>query len=105
MYLWGRGVWGETAYPQPMLTISNPVVDVTLGLEVSVAIDNQGLAWSWGKNSHGELGVGDSQQRIHPFPLLNLKGKSVTKALCGHNFVICLGSNIKKDLNLGQTLH
>ena len=71
---------------------------MSLGREVGVAVDNQGLAWSWGHNTNGELGVGDNEPRVHPFPILNLKGKQVTRAHCGHNFVICLGSNIRKEI-------
>ena len=98
LYLWGRGIWGDSAFPLKIVTISNKVTDVSLGREVGVAVDDQGLAWSWGQNSHGELGVGDSEPRVQPFPILNLKNKSVTKAQCGHNFVVCLGSNISKPV-------
>ena len=80
------------------MTISNRVIDVSLGKNVNVAVDEQGLAWSWGENTHGELGVGDNEPRAHPYPILNLKGKIVTKAHCGHNFSICLGSNVRKEM-------
>lgn len=96
--MWGRGIWGESPFPQQIMTISNPVTDVSLGREMGLAVDDQGIAWSWGTNANGELGVGDSEPRVHPFPLLNLKGKTVTKAHCGHNFSICLGNNVKKEI-------
>jgi len=35
---------------------------------------------------------------MHPFPILNLKGKLVSKAHCGHDFVVCLGNNIRKEI-------
>ena len=35
---------------------------------------------------------------MHPFPVLNLKGKQVRRANCGHNFIVCLGNNISKEL-------
>ena len=98
LYFWGRGIWGESPYPQKIMTISNPVVEMSLGHDMGVAVDDQGLAWSWGANTHGELGVGDNEPRVHPFPILSLKGKQISKAHCGNNFVICLGSNIRKDL-------
>ena len=98
LYLWGRGVYGENSIPAKILTISNPVVHVSMGKDMGVAVDNQGLAWSWGQNGHGELGVGDNEPRIHPFPILNLKGKLVSRAHCGHSFVICLGNNIRKEI-------
>ena len=73
-------------------------MDVSLGREMGIAVDEQGLAWSWGPNQNGELGVGDTEPRVHPFPVLNLKGKMVSKAHCGHNFVICLGNNVSKEI-------
>ena len=91
LFLWGRGVWGESPFPTKILAISNRVVDVSLGADLGVAVDDTGLAWGWGSNSHGELAVGDKEPRVHPFPLLNLKGKLISRVHCGHNFVICLG--------------
>ena len=98
LFLWGRGGQDGTPYPQKAHIIQNFVTDVSLGKDLGIAVDNQGLAWSWGQNSHGELGVGDNEPRVHPFPILNLKGKLVTKAHCGHSFVVCLGNNICKEL-------
>ena len=98
LFLWGRGVWGEAPFPQSIMTISNAVVDVSLGRDVGIAVDEQGLAWSWGANTNGELGVGDAQPRVHPFPILNMKGKVVRKAQCGDTFSICLGNNVSKEI-------
>jgi len=81
-----------------VITISNKVVDVALGKTVSTAVDDKGLVWSWGSNEMGELGVGDGDARVHPFPVLNLKGKFVSKASCGDSFVMCLGKDIKKGM-------
>lgn len=40
LYLWGRGIWGESAFPQSIMTISNPVIDVSLGRDVGLAVDD-----------------------------------------------------------------
>ena len=61
------------------MTISGRVCDVSLGLTVGIAVDDTGLAWGWGPNENGEVGVGDMEPRVHPFPLLNLKGKIVSQ--------------------------
>ena len=71
---------------------------MSLGKSVSTAVDEQGLAWSWGSNKFGEIGVGDNEPRVHPFPLLNLKGKTVTKVCCGDQFTICLGRQVRKEI-------
>jgi len=53
----------------------------------------------------GELGLGDCDTRMHPFPVLNLKGKFVSNVSCGDDFVMCLGKNIKKEVqSLGEIL-
>ena len=98
LYLWGRGVWGENPFPSKVLTISNKVVNVSLGGDLGVVVDETGLAWVWGSNSNGELAVGDKEPRVHPFPILNMNGKHVTKAQCGHNFVISLGNHVRKEM-------
>jgi hypothetical protein len=51
---------------------------VTLGNTLGAAVDAKGLVWSWGTNKMGELGVGDNDPRIHPYPILTLKGKVVS---------------------------
>ena len=90
MYLWGRGIM----LPTKVTTISNPVQNVSLGKDVSCAVDVKGLVWAWGPNKSGELGVGDSEERLYPFPLLDLKEKAVSVACCGDDFTVSLGSNV-----------
>ncbi|CDW87912.1 UNKNOWN [Stylonychia lemnae] len=98
LFLWGLGVFGQYRTPQKILTISNPVKNISLGGTVGSAVDVKGLLWTWGTNGFGELGVGDNDPRIHPYPVLTLKGKTVTQISCGGQYVIALGSNIKKEI-------
>ena len=98
LFLWGTGVFGEYKIPQKILTISNQVKSLSLGGQLGVAVDSKGLVWSWGNNKSGELGVGDQDPRIHPYPVLTLKGKIVNQISCGGSFVIALGRNLKKDI-------
>jgi X-linked retinitis pigmentosa GTPase regulator len=78
LYLWGTGIFGVYRTPQKILTISNKVQSVSLGASLGAAIDEKGLLWTWGSNHSGELGVGDHEPRVHPYPVLTLKGKMVT---------------------------
>jgi X-linked retinitis pigmentosa GTPase regulator len=98
LFLWGRGVFGEYPFPQKVISIQGKVVDLSLGKTVSTCVDEQGLIWSWGSNKHGELGLGDQDPRVHPFPVLSLKGKAVTQVSCGDSFVMCLGKDVRKEL-------
>jgi alpha-tubulin suppressor-like RCC1 family protein len=50
------------------------------------------MVWVWGENKKGELGVGDYSSRIHPYPLVNLKGKEVKSIAVGKYFTIALGN-------------
>ena len=71
-------------------------------------MDQKGMVWSWGANKLGELGVGDTDPRIHPYPVLTLKGKVVNYISCGGSFVIALGRNLKKEipgLKLSKSTH
>ena len=48
-----------------------------LGSHLGVALDEKGQVWSWGENRNGELGVGDKDRRVHPYPILSMKNKTV----------------------------
>lgn len=72
--------------------------DVCLGTTLGAALDVKGLLWTWGSNTQGELGVGDTDPRVHPYPVLQLKGKKVENIACGGSFVIALGGNVKKPI-------
>jgi len=58
--------------------IENPIVSVSLGDSASLALDTEGVVWSWGNNTQGELGLGDVTYRPHPYPITNLKQKGIT---------------------------
>ena len=82
-----------------MVSISNPVVDICLGTSnLGSAIDSKGLLWTWGSNIAGELGTGDNEPKVTPYPVMALKKKKVTQVACGSSFIVALGSNLKKEL-------
>jgi X-linked retinitis pigmentosa GTPase regulator len=99
LYLWGMGVFGSFKTPYKVASISNPVIDICLGTSnLGSAIDSKGLLWTWGSNIAGELGVGDNEPRVTPYPVLALKNKTVSQVACGSSFIVALGSNLKKEL-------
>lgn len=61
-----------------MVTVSNAVVDISVGESSSLVLDSEGIVWSWGNNDNGELGLGDVIYRPHPFPIMSLKQKGIT---------------------------
>jgi len=95
LYLWGTGVYGEYLCPQNITSIPNAVISGQLRNGMGGVIDETGLIWVWGDNKKGELGVGDYSSRVHPYPLVNLKGKKVKDMALGNGFAIALGQNLK----------
>jgi hypothetical protein len=82
-----------------VLSISNSVIDVCLGgSTLGAAIDIKGMLWTWGSNVAGELGLGDNDPKVHPYPVMALKKKQVSHVACGGQFIVALGSNLKKEI-------
>ena len=63
------------------------------------------MVWSWGSNASGELGVGDYDPRINPFPIVALQGKRVTKISCGGSFSIALGLDLTTAVRGNESSH
>ena len=47
-------------------------------------MDSDGMAWVWGQNTKGELGLGDYTTRTAPFPLVGLKEKGINDIQVGN---------------------
>lgn len=101
LYVWGSSILGDFTSPERIACIPKSVVNVSLGYWLFGWIDSSGLIWAWGKNSHGELGVGDWELKKTPYPVMALKSKKVTSLSCGGSFYIAIGKSIviKKLLN------
>ena len=46
------------------------------------------MAWVWGSNGKGELGLGDYVERMAPFPLVSLQEKGINEIQIGSQFSI-----------------
>jgi hypothetical protein len=68
------------------------------GNTLGAAIDVKGKLWTWGSNVSGELGLGDTDPKVQPYPVAALKKKVVTSISCGSQFIVALGSNLKKEV-------
>jgi X-linked retinitis pigmentosa GTPase regulator len=90
LYLWGTGIFGEYLSPR-RIELYTPIKDISIGGCFGAAIDEKGVCYTWGSNTSGELGVGDYEARINPFPLLKLRNKTVMNISCGGYFAIALG--------------
>jgi len=92
-------IWEISEQPMKSLTVTENVVDLSVGRTVAAAVDSKGMIWSWGTNEIGELGLGDSENRLHPSPMLALKSRKVTQVACGGNFAISLGQKASHKLS------
>lgn len=99
LYIWGTGVFGEYSSPIKFSRVDISYQEVEIGGFFGAAIDNKGLVWTWGSNTSGELGVGDYQPRIAPFPNVALEDKRVRKLSCGGSYVIALSGATKNRVS------
>ena len=67
------------------------MIDVSIGGCFGSALDKEGIIWTWGSNSSGELGLGDFEARPHPFPVTHIKGKMVHSLAAGGSFCFAIG--------------
>jgi len=64
LYFWGTGVFGS--FFEPKLVDDLDIIQVSIGGCFGAALDRDGLVWTWGSNSNGELGLGDFDPRAYP---------------------------------------
>lgn len=94
---WGLGDYGQignntttTMYSTPVAVCGNHTFcEISSGVNFTLALDNHGIAWSWGGNAYGQLGT-----------MTTAHGESIPTAVCG-NKTFCA---IKADYNTSYAL-
>lgn len=74
VWAWGRNEYGQlgdgstdpSLVPKKNTTIKTKVVAVAAGANHSLALDENGVAWAWGRNEKGELGIDSTGDRHAP---------------------------------------
>lgn len=89
-----------------------PIKKISCGDEHTTVLLSNGKVWTWGWNSHGDLGLGDTTPRSIPTKIPNLRditdiscGGSHTCAVDQHGIVYAFGYNDYGQLGLGDTNH
>lgn len=97
LYIWGKGEFGELAYPHRVKTINEPVVSVSLGENFGVALTENQEVYTWGENQKGQLGNGSCINEPTPQHLQNLDkaDRVITSISCGHSFTLTLSQHRK----------
>jgi alpha-tubulin suppressor-like RCC1 family protein len=117
LWTWGRNNYGQLGDSATPYYRSSPRQvgsgtnwsSVSGGTYFTVAIKTDGTLWSWGRNSSGQLGLGNTTSRSSPTQVG--AGTSWSSAICGGNHVIALktdgtiwgwGLNSTGQLGLGD---
>ena len=83
VYSWGLNSYGQLGYSNyyygsrnmPIkITAISSIVDIKAGDSFALALDADGRVYSWGRNTHGQLGLNTIDGSQHPTPEL-VKGK------------------------------
>jgi alpha-tubulin suppressor-like RCC1 family protein len=93
VYTWGSNTFGELGYlgdwlgsPTPTLVEglkNRKIIAVQAGSAHSVALDDQGRVYTWGSNTHGELGNGTVTRSFYPSQVQGLEGVKIVSIQAG----------------------
>lgn len=101
IYTWGQNTAGQLGLghmervKMPTLVKSlsaGKCLDVALGASFCVCAMDNSETLAWGQNSHGQLGVGDTESRSTPTVIVALRGVALAHISCGGRHVVSLDS-------------
>ena len=70
--------------------ISLPIRHIACGGDHCVIVSNSGAVYAWGKNNKGQLGLGDTENRVFPTKVRSLTNQKVCYVSCGAEHTVCL---------------
>jgi hypothetical protein len=86
VWSWGRG---QSAPAQ--VTNLPAIAAVTAGDAFTLALANNGTVWAWGANEAGQLGLGDTTERVAPVQIPGLSG--ISNVVAGSAHALALATN------------
>ncbi|XP_055315048.1 probable E3 ubiquitin-protein ligase HERC4 isoform X2 [Sitodiplosis mosellana] len=100
LWSWGLNNYGQLGIGNAMKKVTNPMKITSLdGIPIafiacggyhSFAISKSGAVFGWGKNTFGQLGIGDENPRFYPTQLKTLRSIGVRKVSAGEDFSVFL---------------
>ncbi|XP_069571291.1 probable E3 ubiquitin-protein ligase HERC3 isoform X1 [Brachyistius frenatus] len=98
LFTWGQDSRGQLGLggngsnsPQYVRSLSGiPLVQIAAGGEHSFALSFSGGAFGWGRNDHGQLGLGDATDRNTPTHVHFLNTKKTVHISCGKDHTAAL---------------
>ncbi|GMF58364.1 unnamed protein product [Phytophthora fragariaefolia] len=75
------------------------IVRFACGCYHTIAVSDNGVMYVFGRNNHGQLGTGDTNERVYPFPVDDFVGKRVALVVAGfyHTVVLTGGKDDEKS--------
>lgn len=93
----GLYVWGfNRLVPGLIRGAPRDIVDVCIGKNFGTCITRTSALWTWGDNLHGQLGIGDFNEKDGICVVNSLHKKKIKTAACGKDFIIVLGEDFKE---------
>ncbi|XP_049870394.1 probable E3 ubiquitin-protein ligase HERC4 [Pectinophora gossypiella] len=100
LYAWGANTYGQCGLgtmtskettPQPITSLLGvPIALISCGNHHTFALSKSGAVFGWGKNTHGQLGLSDRENRCYPSHLKTLRNVKVCHIACGEDFTVFL---------------
>uniref|UniRef100_UPI00398EB717 probable E3 ubiquitin-protein ligase HERC6 n=1 Tax=Pristiophorus japonicus TaxID=55135 RepID=UPI00398EB717 len=106
VYSWGQNSYGQLGLgegiytqlrPQRVTSLTGiPVAQIAAGGRHSFALSLSGAVFGWGKNDHGQLGLKDTENKVSPCRVKQLKKLNATYISCGnqHTAVLTKDGNV-----------
>uniref|UniRef100_A0A5S6R1R1 HECT domain-containing protein n=1 Tax=Trichuris muris TaxID=70415 RepID=A0A5S6R1R1_TRIMR len=101
VHAWGSNDFGQLGFghvnavpnPQPVTHLYGiPFMQIAAGSWHSFANSSSGSVYGWGKNSCGQLGVGDTLGRHYPVLVKSLKSQRIVRLVCGEDFTSAISA-------------
>lgn len=100
LYSWGANSYGQCGLgmisskevlPQAVTSLLGvPIALIACGSNHTFALSKSGAVFGWGKNSHGQLGLPDRENKCYPYHLKTLRNVKVCHIACGEDFTVFL---------------
>ncbi|KAK1791939.1 hypothetical protein P4O66_013913 [Electrophorus voltai] len=100
LFTWGQNSSGQlglgkgepsSVSPQPLKSLCGiPLAQISAGGDHSFALSLSGAVFGWGRNSAGQLGLGDCEDRYFPTCVSNLSKKKTVFIACGEEHTATL---------------
>merc|ERR1719491_1687050 len=81
----------KVVVPSPLDCLTPlPIRSIACGAHHSFIVSHSGAVYAWGKNNKGQLGLGDTDDRIFPTQVRSLRNQKICHVACGAEHTVCL---------------